>query len=203
MGITNDDPFRNSSTIASACMRYWQIKYLKPDHVALTPEAGYERCDRQSSVALKYLKWLAKERGISIQTRDSPQGEYRFGSLRVDGFVRRPWPERSLVIEVYGCQFHGCPYCLINRRTRCINGKTADDNFTATLQRERLLQGEFDVERIWECQIHTKLRSDPAMRRFFDLECHDTGPISARDAFYGGRTGPLALHDRATPGTQD
>lgn len=197
MSITKDDPFRHSATIASAVMRYWQLRYVKPNHVAITPEGGYEKCDRQSSIALKYLKWLAKQRGLPIQHRDSPEGEYRFGNLRLDGFVQR-WPARSLAFEVYGCQFHGCPLCL-DRRTKCLNGKTAAANHNETVLRERILRGEFDLETIWECQIRKMLQQDPEMRRFFEL-CHDTGPIDVREAFYGGRTGPLALHEQATPG---
>lgn len=199
MGVTTDDPFRYSSTIASACMRYWQMRYLEPNHVALTPERGYERCDRQSNTALKYLKWLARERGISIQHRDSPEGEYRYGRLRLDGFVRRPWPQRSLAIEVYGCQFHGCPEC-VDRNTVCLNGKTAATNFAATMEREKILRSEFDLETAWECEIRGKLKADARMRLFFD-RCHDTGPIeNPREGFFGGRTGPLALYERATPG---
>ena len=187
MGITNEDPFRYTSTISSLCMRYWQMRYLKPNHVALTPERGYERCDRQSSIALKYLKFLAKQRGISIQHRDSPEGEYRYGTLRLDGFVKRAWPQRSLVIEVYGCQFHGCLNCL-DRNSVCLNGKTAAANYAATMEREKLLRSEFDVETVWECSIRNQLRKDASMRIFFE-RCHDTGPIeNPREGFYGGRT---------------
>lgn len=198
MDISNDDPFRHCSTIASACMRYWQMQCLKQNHVALTPAGGYERCDRQSSIALKYLKWLAKQRGLAIQHRDSPEGEHRYGSLKLDGFVRRAWPLQSLAIEVYGCQFHGCPNCL-ERNTICINGKTAATNYASTMEREQLLRREFDLESIWVCGIRNRLKADASMRKFFEL-CHDTGPIDVREAFYGGRTGPLALHEEATPG---
>lgn len=198
MSITQDDPFLHCATIASVVMRYWQMRYLKPFHVAITPEGGYERCCRQSGIALKYLKWVAKQRALPIQHRDSPEGEYRFGNFRLDGFVRREPPERSLAFEVYGCQFHGCTVC-IARNTVCVNGKTASANHNETVRRERIVRGEFDLETIWECQIRRMLQSDPDMRRFFE-QCHDTGPIDVREAFYGGRTGPLALHERATPG---
>lgn len=173
---------------------------MKPNHVALTPAGGYERCDRQSSIALKYLKWTAKQRNLSIQHRDSPQGEHRYGSYRLDGFVRRALPQRSLAIEVYGCHFHGCLVCL-ERSTVCINGKTAATNYANTMQREQLLCSEFEVESIWECEIRNRIKADAEMRRFFEL-CHDTGPIDVREGFFGGRTGPLALHEEATPGAR-
>lgn len=182
-------------------MRYWQMKYLKPNHVALTPEGGYERCDRQSTIAIKYLKWIAAQRKLNIQHRDSPGGEFRYGTLRLDGFVRREHPAKHLVFEVYGCIYHGCPKCL-DRNTVCINGKTAAANHTQTVEREMLLRSEFEVQSIWECEIRQMLVHDPAMREYFEL-CHDTGPIDARQAFYGGRTGPLALHEVATPGMCD
>lgn len=217
LGITNVDPLRHSATIASACARYWQTKYLKPGQVARTPEGlfvfaltafslssflgGYERNDRQSSNAIKYLKWLAKTRNLPIQHRDSPEGEFRFGSLKLDGFVRKPPPQRSIVFEVYGCLFHGCRRCL-KPGTLCLNGKMAWDNYTKTMERERILSSEFSVEAKWECEIREMLSASSEMREFFE-QCHDTGPIDARaEAFYGGRTGPIALHETATPGKQ-
>lgn len=52
-----DEMFLHCSTIASACSRYNRIKHVKPDTIAITPEGGYERNDRQSKIANKYIRY--------------------------------------------------------------------------------------------------------------------------------------------------
>lgn len=110
MEVCQDDVLRNSMTIASACMRTYRIHHLQPESLALSPENGYERHEKQSVVALKYLKWYAKTYGVNVRHRDSPGGEYKLecvddkgGKHRfsLDGYVERPG-QRPLAIEFNG-----------------------------------------------------------------------------------------------------
>lgn len=48
-------------------MRIFRAKFLKSDHLAIVPERGYERSDRQSAIAIKYLEWRAHRDGVCIQ----------------------------------------------------------------------------------------------------------------------------------------
>ncbi|KAL3087362.1 hypothetical protein niasHS_008062 [Heterodera schachtii] len=44
------DPLKHCITIASACMRHFRTNHLKPGHLALVPEKGYDSCgDNQMS----------------------------------------------------------------------------------------------------------------------------------------------------------
>jgi hypothetical protein len=72
------------------------------------------------------------------------------------------------------------------------NGKTAELSYEATLQREAILKQRFDVEVVWEHQIHEMLKLDKRMKDFFDKKVVN-GPLDPRDAYYGGRTGPYRM----------
>jgi hypothetical protein len=108
--VCQDDVLRNSMTIASACMRTFRIHHLQPETLSLSPEHGYERHDRQSVVALKYLKWYAKSHGVNVRHRDSSGGEFKLeytdaeGKKRhfmLDGYVER-LGQRPLALEFHG-----------------------------------------------------------------------------------------------------
>ncbi|KAH7697877.1 hypothetical protein AAVH_35036 [Aphelenchoides avenae] len=222
MEVCQDDVLRNSMTIASACMRTFRIHHLQPETLSLSPEHGYERHDRQSVVALKYLKWYAKSRGVSVRHRDSPGGEYKLeckdadGKSRhfmLDGYVERPG-QRPLAIEFHGCAYHGCSKCYRDD-TVCANGKTAKLNREQTEAREAIIRQHMDLHVVWECEVTQMLKErcqckcnecdkcsgsdkcECSMKQFFD-EALPWGPIDPRDAYFGGRTGPTKL--RAKPG---
>uniref|UniRef100_A0A183CH32 DNA-directed DNA polymerase n=1 Tax=Globodera pallida TaxID=36090 RepID=A0A183CH32_GLOPA len=52
------DAVRHCITIASACMKHFRTNHLKPGHLALVPEKGYDSCgDNQSDLALAFMEW--------------------------------------------------------------------------------------------------------------------------------------------------
>ncbi|KAL3086169.1 hypothetical protein niasHS_009105 [Heterodera schachtii] len=72
------DPIRHCITIASACMRHFRTNHLKPAHLALVPEKGYDSCgDNQSDLALNFMQWYADKYGVHIQNAFSAEGEKR------------------------------------------------------------------------------------------------------------------------------
>lgn len=72
------DPIRDCITIASACMSHFRTNHLKPGHLALVPEKGYDvMMDNQSVLALSFMEWYAKKHGVSIQNAFSEEGEKR------------------------------------------------------------------------------------------------------------------------------
>lgn len=166
----------------------------------MTLENGGERHDRQSVMALKCLKWFSHVTGILLQHRDSEGGEYRHRyidedgrkkTLRLDGYASMPIPYRPLAVEVHGCAWHGCKKCY-SRDLMCPNGRTADVNFEATQSREAVIRRDFYLISIWECEINERLKWDRTMKEFFD-NTFDFGPINPRNAYFGGRTGPIRM----------
>nr|CAD2168009.1 unnamed protein product [Meloidogyne enterolobii] len=54
-GSIGIDIIRDTMTIASACMKHFRLNHLKPDHLGIVPEKGYDTCGNQSTLAMKYL----------------------------------------------------------------------------------------------------------------------------------------------------
>jgi hypothetical protein len=81
------DPLIHSLTIASACMKHFKMNHLKHGHLALVPERGYDNCENQSPMALKFLKWYAEKNNVTIRTAHSPGGEKKVGPYSIDGWI--------------------------------------------------------------------------------------------------------------------
>ncbi|KAF7639685.1 hypothetical protein Mgra_00001009 [Meloidogyne graminicola] len=189
------DILRESMTIASACMKHFRLNHLKPEHLAIVPEKGYDSCDTQSELALKYLEWYAEKNDVEIQTAHSPNGEKLIaGRFRVDGYIE----EEDRAIEVHGCVWHACPKHFGDQLDKIMpNGKTVGAIRAADNERlEILLQNIRQVDVVWECDIKRMLSRDKNMRKAFK-NYRDKGPIKIRDCFFGGRTGPSRMYFNA------
>ncbi|KAL3080637.1 hypothetical protein niasHS_012981 [Heterodera schachtii] len=190
-----------SATIASVCMTIFKGKFLNEKELAIVPEGSYERNDRASVFAIKYLDWRSKRDGLRIQHAGNGL-EKRWRQFKLDGWIE----EQNKCIEVLGCYWHGCESCF-KPDDELVDGKTCRELNDATKLRLLKLQepvpvedaygGDdeegLDVEEIWECQIREQLKRDDEMRDFFADLGTDRGPIDPRQTFYGGRTGPLQL----------
>ena len=205
-----DDVIANSLTIASACIRHFCINFIEAvdNRIAIVPDQGYMRRDNQSVIALKFLKWYAHEHDCVVQHRDSAEGEFRLEIsstdeiFRLDGYVRRSFaqgretPYRDLCIEFNGCAWHGhsCLYSNAPLEELCPNGRTAQKNIELFERRKKLIEQEnLDFEVFWECDVRQMLEENAEMRIFFDSIRDTSTCIVPRDAFFGGRTGPLSL----------
>ena len=189
------DILQDAMTIASACMKHFRLNHLKPEQLAIVPEKGYDTCDNQSEIAMKYLDWYAEKNNVEIRTSHSEGGEHTVaGRYKVDGYIEM----EDRAIEVHGCVWHACPRHYGSRPDFVLpNGKTVEvvrKEDDARL--EILRQNVRHVDVIWECEIKEMLRRNRKMRRSF-ANYIDKGPINLRDCFFGGRTGPLCLHYEA------
>ncbi|KAL3080193.1 hypothetical protein niasHS_013865 [Heterodera schachtii] len=179
-----------SCTIASACMNIFRAMFMKENQLAIVPEAGYERNDRASILAIKYLDWRAKNEGLTIQHAGNGR-EKCIKNYKIDGWI----PEQNKCIEVLGCYWHGCERCF-EPADKLVDGKTCRElNETTQDRLTKLREPDPCGTCIEECEINSLL-SDPrnlAMRHFFDDLGNERGPIDPRSAYCGGRTGPLKL----------
>jgi len=102
--IGNLDPFAADCTLASACLRIFQNKFLGMKELGVTPAKGYSDRAQFSMLGIRYLKWVEHSRQITIQHALSPNGETQVGLFKVDGLC----VQDKVMFEVNGCFYHGC-----------------------------------------------------------------------------------------------
>ena len=116
-------------------------------------------------------------------------------SYYVDGFDE----ETNTVFGFYinGCWYNGCPHCFKHYRDVKRNShqdRTVNEVYDATLKKAALLrQAGYTVVEKWECVFRKEKKTDPELQAFLQ-ELEMVPPLNPRDAFYGGRTGAVALH---------
>jgi hypothetical protein len=192
--ITNGfDVLPRSCTIASVAMSIFRTKFMRDGQLAKVPELGYERNDRASVFAIKYLDWRAKEEGMEIQHAGNGR-EKRYKGKKIDGWIEA----QNKGIEFLGCYYHGCMRCFDAGDKLCDERTCAELN-EATLDRLRQLREPdiegncIELEEIWECDVMRQKEKNAEMKKFFDDLGNERGPIDPRQAYCGGRTGPQKL----------
>ncbi|KAH7703567.1 hypothetical protein AAVH_29259 [Aphelenchoides avenae] len=202
-------------TNTSAALSIFKKKYVKEKQLAIVPNNGYGRQERQSAKGMKFLKWFAQAHGIEVQHRDSDGGERKVEgtNYRLDGYIAADAKQSAgyqpcdwqhclfcakdfdghIALEFNGCQYHGCRWCFSNRM-QLRTGKDSDEAWQETLRRaEEINQKGYSVIGVNECQIDEELEQNPEMRQFFE-DCNDTGHICPREGLFGGRVGPLQMY---------
>ncbi|KAH7710411.1 hypothetical protein AAVH_22300 [Aphelenchoides avenae] len=153
------DLFVECTTITSGCIRLWRRKYLKDNTVAIVPNHGYGQHDRQSAVALKYLKWFEWAHGVNMQYSNGDFGEKevhtKIGRKKLDGYIEpKAWdspgfkrcnvaacpyceklPEEQVAIEFNGCAYHGCPFKCFPNDTKLPTGKMSSEQLEISQNR--------------------------------------------------------------------
>ena len=110
--------------VANNCSR-GQTKINCPNNRIKAPSSAYERAfypeQTCSFVAIKWLEWEAKKRGIHIHhARCGHGGERQILGARVDGYH----PESKTVFQFHGCLWHGCEKCYPEERQKPVQQKT-------------------------------------------------------------------------------
>ena len=95
-----------------------QTKVVCPNNRIQFPPSAYEKAfypeSRCSFIAIKWLEWEARQRGIHIHhARCGHGGERKILGARVDGYH----PETKTVFQYHGCFWHGCPQCYPEERS--------------------------------------------------------------------------------------
>ena len=106
-----------------------QPKINCPNNRIQFPASAYERTfypeSRCSFIAIKWLEWEAKQRGIHIHhARCGHGGERHILGARVDGYH----PETKTVFQYHGCFWHGCKQCYPQERKGFVQQRTKQGN---------------------------------------------------------------------------
>ena len=190
------DILKESITIASACMKAFRLNHLRPNHLGVVPENSYENRPNQSLFALKFLAWYSQTNTIDLQTCLSENGEKSIGPYFLDAYNE----EQKLGVEFHGCYYHACEKCFPDDQVQLKNNKTAGYLRERNEERKEYLEkylNKLDV--YYECEIKEMLKKNTNMKQFFDSYT-DIGPIKLRDAFFGGRTGPMKIYHQVKKG---
>ena len=199
------NPMAKCFTIASACNLYWRKKHLGANTIAVEPLRGWRGPNVNNS--LKALQWLYFQEHLLPKQGASQDrikhvrngGEQSVRTATTMYFVDGYDPVTNTVYEFNGCLYHGCPSCypLRDVKNYAAPDRTVQELFNATeAKRMALLRAGFTVIELWECQWDHQVETNEAVKNFlcsFDL----IAPLEPRDAFYGGRTGAVALHAMA------
>ncbi|CAH3192185.1 unnamed protein product [Porites evermanni] len=204
------NPMAKCITIASACNLYWRRHHLTPDTIAVEPLGGWRGA--QVNQSLKALQWLyyqehqiPKEGASADRIRHVRNGgEQSVRTIANSYFVDGYDPLTRTVYEFHGCLYHGCPRCYPSRDAKhyAVPDRTVEELYQATLsKRMALLRAGYTVIEMWECDWDRLVDNEPAVSQFqasFDL----VAPLEPREAFFGGRTGAVALHTVAGEGEE-
>ena len=204
------NPMAKCITIASACNLYWRKHHLTPDTIAVEPLGGWRGAQVKQS--LKALQWLyyqehliPKEGASADRIRHVRNGgEQSVRTIANSYFVDGYDPLTRTVYEFHGCLYRGCPRCypVRNATHYATPDRTVEELYQATLsKRMALLRAGYTVIEMWECEWDKLVDTNKAVQRFlnsFDLP----PPLEPREAFFGGRTGAVALHAVAGEGEE-
>lgn len=149
-------------------MFVYRLSLMPEKSIGIVPFLGYRKNERQSLIAIKWLKWLSHTTAVNIQHKMNG-GEVTIGRFKVDGQSR---DDRRSVYEFNGCLWHGCPYCYPNRSDKLpMVGQSAEHLYARTLDRQRFLEQQGYVVTVkWECQLKAELSADPQMETFFKVQ---------------------------------
>ena len=206
------NPFERCATIASACNLYWR-RSIEEDtpaaKIAVRPLRGWHGAQvNQSRAALEWLTYQESclpNDGVAERIRHARNGgEKRVktskGKEHVDGLDKTTDP--NTVYEFLGCLWHGCPGCYPHKRDLrhpVMPDRSPHEAYRATQEKLGRLEERYEVKSIWECEWKAMKKQDPSVKAFVHgLKWVD--PLQPRDAFFGGRTGAVALHHQTGPG---
>jgi hypothetical protein len=194
------DVLFSASTIASACMQIFKLKYMKPSTIAIVPQNCYNTFnDNQSDIALKWMKYLTETRNITIQTAESPKGEFVVPNTnyKLDGFIEGNPP---IGIEVHGCAWHACRKCFTDPLLMLPNGKTVQKTREEHEKRMEILKKHMHIEEYWECEIRQLYANSRNIKMKIDDYVITTPALRIREGFCGGRTAPVRTYFKAEDG---
>ena len=204
--IAGFNPFVECHTIASACHRYWR-KTAKLDEypIALQPPHGWRGARiNQSWVALQWLQTEQNKLPSGQTIRHVRNGgEQPVWTSKGREYVDGLNPATNTVYEFLGCLWHGCPTCAPHQRMKTYGAnpdRSLNELYDATqCKLQRLQTAGFRVKVMWEHEWHRQLKTQPALQAQVE-QMTSTPPLNPRNAFFGGRTGAVALYHQVAQG---
>ena len=209
------NPFEQCTTIAAACNSYWR-RSIQEDtsaaKIAVCPLRGWHGAQINQSNAA--LQWLAYEESLLPLGGDGDQikharngGEKKVRTSKGQEFVDGWCNNEKIAFEFLGCLWHGCLRCYPKKRNAphaVMPDRTVNEVHRATMEKLKRLREASEVKTvksIWECQWKKLVEENEEVKRTVNA-LETVEPLVPREAFFGGRTGAVALYHHAGPGEQ-
>ncbi|XP_031330124.1 uncharacterized protein LOC116182909 [Photinus pyralis] len=191
------DPFEEACTIPSACNKVFRRNFLKENTIGLIPKGGYRRADKQSRVAIQWLRWVEHSEHVTIQHAGKAREFKTPEGVKVDGYCA----ETNTVYEFQGCYWHGCEECFPNQANidpkLDINNSMFVRNENTAARSKFLRERGYNLVEMRECDFKKLIVVNDELKAFIqNLGDQDDEPLNPRDAFYGGRTNASKLYHK-------
>ena len=209
------NPFEKCTTIAAACNLYWRRSIKKDTHaarIAVRPLRGWHGATVNQSNAA--LQWLAYEESLLPLGGDGDQikharngGEKKVRTSKGQEFVDGWCKNEKIAFEFLGCLWHGCLRCYPKRRNAphaVMPDRTFNEVHRATMEKLKRLREAQEVKKvkyIWECEWKKLVEDNEEIKRTVNA-LETVEPLVPREAFFGGRTGAVALYYHVGSGEQ-
>ena len=212
LDTTNIDPFLNTYTIAGLCMNVYKTNFLKECQIGVIPTRGYRSEERQSCIAMQWMKYLEYENNISISHVQNGREVYIGGVGKVDGYreeqiINENGVEdvRKVIYEMEGCFWHGCRLHYDGSLMHPVIGKTMTEIRNETEKKINKLRSlGYEVIEKWECEWKEEIKNSEHIQEILRVLEQDnvipSSPLDGRDAFYGGRTNATKLYHEVEEG---
>ena len=180
--LTGLDVFE-SVTLPSACMKVFRTNFMPEQTIPIDSPSMYVNRTNASKKSLQYFEYIARKRGIYLQTARSPLGEFKIGRYSVDAYYA---PDK-LVMSFHGCMIHGCPVHTRPDDIHPFYKIKMSDVHAKTLNREAYYQSQgYKTETVWEHTFDELRASDIEFKRLIDSSTI-ISRLNMRDSLYGGR----------------
>ena len=195
------DPFIESTTIASACLRVYRKNFLKDDQIGVIPINGYRRANNQSIKAIYWLYYMEKKLNRVVEHAGRCREKRLREGMIVDGYCEVKDEDenhenyKGIVLQFHGCYWHGCPRCFrSNRSILDSNDESMDKKYEKTLFIGQAIKSfGYKLIEMWECAFDLEISRNNELKEFINnhSEIIKQKPLNPRDAFFGGRTGNI------------
>ncbi|XP_022800925.1 uncharacterized protein LOC111338671 [Stylophora pistillata] len=177
---------------------------MEEESIALESCSGWHGARPIHSLkSLEWLLWEERQRIIHIRhARNGGEMSIRLAghTHHVDGYDE----QSRTCFEFQGCLFHGFRTCFPDRKQvpHSAMGLTVGALLRRTQQKLKALRDAgYTVIEMWKCKFDALKKQDEECRNFV-TNLNLVSPLEPRDAFFGGRTGAVALHHRVSDSEQ-
>lgn len=208
-----------SVSVANMFFTLFVENFLQPNLLQRNVTGQFWKRYKQSRVGQVFVDYISKRLNVPLQCGRSYYGEQKIvvavkdagedgkqektKTFYVDGYGKLPDESKPVVVELFGCRYHGHYGCLLDSKKSVVPGlgRTYEQLNQETMKRLELLRQDHHVYYAWECEFRHMMNNNTEIKQMFRehdiyFQCVDRITIA-----YGGYVEtfqPLAYSSRKT-----